>query len=257
MEDTDRARHVLSNARRIVCFSGSGISAEGGIPTYKENLVGIWSLYSPGQLKTAKAFESNPGLVWGWYLWRRQQVELAQPDAAHSALRQLAATGRFVSIVTQNVDDLHKRAGSQDVLHLHGTLSAAKCFACHRPAELTQDREVKPEVGALFEPPRCRRCGGKLRPALVWYGEDLPLHVWKLAVASVKCCDVLISIGTSGIVTPAADIPRLALSHGATVIHVNTEDVSRGAENELILIGKATEVLTKLCALLPDSEQSL
>lgn len=112
-------------------------------------------------------------------------------------------------------------------------------------------------IGGEVEPPRCVRCNGKLRPGLVWYGEDLPSDVWKSAIALVKSCDVLISVGTSGIVTPAADIPRIALSYGATVIHVNTEDVSTGAQNELMLIGKATEVFKKLCALLPSGEQAL
>ncbi len=169
----------------------------------------------------------------------------------------MAATGRLVSIITQNVDDLHERAGSQEVQHLHGSLATPKCFACHRPAELSQGELVKPKDGALIEPPRCGRCNGKLRPSVVWYGEDLPSDVWKSAIALVKSCDVLISVGTSGTVTPAADIPKLALSHGATVIHVNTEDVSTGAQNELMLIGKATEVLSKLCALLPSEEQAL
>jgi NAD-dependent deacetylase len=112
-----------------------------------------------------------------------------------------------------------------------------------------------PADGALIEPPRCGRCSGKLRPDIVWYGEDLPSDVWKRAIASVKSCDVLISVGTSGIVTPAADIPRLALSSGATVIHVNTEDVSTAEPNELMFIGKASEVLPKLFALVPRAEQ--
>lgn len=112
-------------------------------------------------------------------------------------------------------------------------------------------------IGGEVEPPRCVRCNGKLRSGVVWYGEDLPSDVWKSAISLVKSCDVLISVGTSGIVTPAADIPRLALSYGATMIHVNTEDVSTGSQNELMLIGKATEVFMKLCTLLPSGEQAL
>ncbi|WP_122429574.1 SIR2 family NAD-dependent protein deacylase [Pseudomonas viridiflava] len=257
MTHFERATTALLNARKIVCFSGAGISAESGISTYRDKLTGLWSCYSPERLETAKAFRENPRLVWGWYLWRRQQVALAQPNDGHRALSQMAATGRVVSVITQNVDDLHERAGSQEVHHLHGSLGTPKCFACHRFAELTQDHVVLPDEGVLVEPPRCGRCNGKLRPGVVWYGEDLPSNVWKSAIALVKRCDVLISVGTSGTVTPAADIPKLALSLGATVIHVNTEDVSSGAQNELMLIGKATEVLTKLCALLPGEEQVL
>lgn len=251
----ERAREVVSNARHIVCFTGAGISAESGIATYRDPLTGIWAEHDPRTLETASVFRRNPQLVWGWYLWRRQQVTNAQPNAAHFAVAQLAATGRKVSVITQNVDDLHERAGSGDVLHLHGSLSTPKCFACHRPGTLPQHQMPLPAGGALVEPPRCERCSGRLRPNVVWYGEDLPSDVWKSAIASVKSCDVLISVGTSGIVTPAADIPWLALSSGATVIHVNTEDVSTDEPNELMLIGKATEVLLKLFALVTRAEQ--
>lgn len=241
-----RAKKALVQARYITCFSGAGISAESGIPTYREKLTGLWSRYAPEDLETANAFRNSPSLVWGWYLWRRQQVALAQPNAAHRAFCEIAATGRAVSIITQNIDDLHERAGSEDVLHLHGSLETPKCFACHRSAALAQDQIVVPQRGALIEPPRCERCGGKLRPGVVWYGEELSRDVWKSAMSLVRGCDVLISVGTSGIVTPAADIPSLALASGAVVIHVNTADVSLGEHNEIMLIGKATDVLAQL-----------
>jgi len=250
----ERARDALSNVGHIVCFTGAGISAESGIATYREPLIGIWAQHDPRTLETASAFRKNPQLVWGWYLWRRQQVANAQPNAAHLAIGQLAATGRKVSVITQNVDELHERAGSVGVLHLHGSLSKPKCFACRRLGTLPEHQLPLPAGGALVEPPRCERCSGRLRPNVVWYGEDLPSDVWKSAIALVKSCDVLISVGTSGIVTPAADIPWLALSSGATVIHVNTEDVSTAEPNELMLIGKATEVLPKLFALVPCAE---
>jgi len=246
----ERAKIALLKARKIVCFSGAGISSESGIPTYRDAPAGLWSQHDPEKLETAKAFRENPQLVWGWYLWRRQQVARAQPNVAHQALFQMAATGRIVSIITQNVDDLHERAGSQDVIHLHGSLATPKCFACHRPAELAQDPSAVPVEGALIEPPRCERCGGKLRPGVVWYGEDLSRDVWKSATALVRGCDVLISVGTSGIVTPAADIPSLALASGALVIHVNTADVSLGEHNEIMLIGNATDVLAQLSSFL-------
>ncbi|EEB59425.1 NAD-dependent deacetylase 4 [Pseudomonas syringae pv. tomato T1] len=168
-------------------------------------------------------------------------------------MSRLAKSGYIVSVITQNIDDLHERAGSVHVLHLHGSLSTPKCFACHRTAEIPPSH-VTSLIGGEVEPPRCVRCNGKLRPGVVWYGADLPSDVWKSAIASVKSCDVLISVGTSGIVTPAADIPKIALSYGATVIHVNTGDVSTGAQNELMLIGKATDVFKKLFALLPRGE---
>ena len=255
MTHFEQAVVALSNARDVVLFTGAGISVESGIPTYREPLTGIWAQHDPRDLETSNAFRNNPPFVWGWYLWRRQQVANAQPNAAHLAVGQLAATGRKVSVITQNVDDLHERAGSVGVLHLHGSLSMPKCFACHRPGTLPEYQTPIPPEGALIEPPRCGRCSGKLRPNVIWYGEDLPSDVWRSAIALVKSCDVLISVGTSGIVTPAADTPRLALSSGATVIHVNTENVSTAEPNELMLIGKATEVLPKLFALVPRAEQ--
>lgn len=247
--DLERAADVLLNARDLVVFTGAGISAESGIPTYCDPSPGLWASQDPQSMETATAFRENPPLIWGWYLWRRHLAANAKPNAAHLAVSRLGRSGRKVSIITQNVDDLHERAGSERVLHLHGSLATPKCFACHRPSEISPPQPNFLPKDALIEPPRCRRCNGKLRPGVIWYGEELPLNVWKSAIGLVKNCDVLISVGTSGVVTPASDIPKIALSSGATVIHINTAIVSDGAQNELMLLGKATEILTKLCAL--------
>lgn len=155
--------------------------------------------------------------------------------------------GHHLSIVTQNTDDLLERAGSSNVLHLHGNLATPKCFACHRLGDVAKLGIAIPEEGALIDPPQCNRCSGKLRPGVLWYGEDLPQAIWKSALSLVKNCDVLLSIGTSGIVTPAADLPGVALSSGAVVIHVNTADVAMGEPNEVMLVGRATEILSQLC----------
>ncbi|MCF5392895.1 NAD-dependent deacylase, partial [Pseudomonas syringae] len=209
------ATEALKDAKKIVCFSGAGISAESGIPTYLDQMPDPWTHHDPRALETAKAFRENPELVWGWYLWRRRMVARAQPNAAHLALAQMASFGYPVSVVTQNIDDLHERANSTDVIHLHGSLAVPKCFACHRPAELTRVQIELPDGEEMFvDPPRCIRCRGKLRPGVVWYGENLSLDAWKSAVALMRGCDVLISVGTSGIVTPAADLPHIALSSG-------------------------------------------
>lgn len=256
MTELEIASNALLSAKKIVCLSGAGMSVESGIPTYREKLTGLWARHNPQHLETAKAFRENPPLVWGWYLWRRQQVSKAQPNAAHLALCEMARSMRTVSIITQNVDDLHERAGSVDVLHLHGSLCTPKCFACHRPELMIQNQSAMVEEGALIEPPRCARCNGKLRPGVVWYGEDLLPGVWKAAVTLVKRCDVLISVGTSGIVTPAANLPDIALASGATVIHVNTVDVGMGAPNEIMLIGRATKTLTQLSTYLSDELNS-
>ena len=242
----EEAVDVLQKAKKVVFFTGAGISSDSGIPTYREKLSGIWAGYDPRDLETAKAFRENPALVWGWYLWRRLRVAQAEPNAAHLAIPRMANSQRQVSVITQNIDDLHERARSLNVVHLHGSLAMPKCFACHRPAVVSPDQSAIPDEGALIEPPRCQRCNGKMRPAVVWYGEDLPPQAWKAAVLLVKDCDLLISVGTSGIVMPAAGLPDLALSSGASVIHVNKADVAMGEQKELMLIGAAAEVLPSL-----------
>ncbi|MBI6578727.1 NAD-dependent deacylase [Pseudomonas viridiflava] len=240
------ATQALANAERVVCFSGAGISAESGIPSYRDKLTWLWARHNPQYLETAKAFRDNPKLVWGWYLWRRQQAAQAEPNAAHLASHKMVSQRRSVCIITQNIDDLHERAGYKDVRHLHSSLDAPKCFVCHRASEFAQAELVIPAGGVLVDPPRCDKCGGRMRPGMVWYGEQLPWGVWKSALSLVKNYDVLISVGALGIVTPAADFPEMALSSDATVIHVNTVDVGFGNPNELMIIGKATEDLSQL-----------
>ena len=242
----EQAVDVLQKAKKVVFFTGAGISADSGIPTYGEKLSGVWAGYDPRDLETAKAFRENSALVWGWYLWRRLRVAQAEPNAAHLAVARMADSQRQVSVITQNIDDLHERAGSLDVVHLHGSLVMPKCFACHRSAVAPPDQSAVPDNGALIEPPRCLRCNGKMRPAVVWYGEHLPPQAWKAAVLLVKDCDLLISVGTSGIVMPAAGLPDLALASGASVIHVNKADVAMGEQKEFMLVGAAAEVLPML-----------
>ncbi|CAI8848479.1 SIR2 family NAD-dependent protein deacylase [Pseudomonas sp. IT-P176] len=246
MSVIEQAVDALHRAKKVVFFTGAGISADSGIPTYREKLSGIWAGYDPRDLETAKAFRKNPPLIWGWYLWRRLRVAQAEPNAAHHIIACMANSLPQVSVITQNIDDLHERAGSLNVVHLHGNLAMPKCFTCHRPAVVSPDQPAIPDEGALIEPPRCPRCNGKMRPAVVWYGEDLPPQAWKAAVRLVKNCDLLISVGTSGIVMPAAGLPDLALSSGASVIHVNKVDVAMGEQKEFMLVGSAVEVLPML-----------
>lgn len=246
MNVIEQAADILQKAKKVVFFTGAGISADSGIPTYREKLSGIWAGLDPRDLDTAKAFRESPALVWGWYVWRRLRVAQVEPNAAHLAIPRMAHLGRQISVITQNIDDLHERAGSLNAVHLHGGLTMPKCFACHRPAVEQPDQSAMPNEGALIEPPRCQHCNGKMRPAVVWYGEDLPVHAWKNAVRLVKDCDLLISVGTSGIVMPAAVLPDLALASGASVIHVNKADVTMGDPKELMLIGAAVEVLPML-----------
>lgn len=249
MDPLTKAAEALRSAQHIMVFTGAGISAGSGISTFRDRLTGLWERQDPQRLETAQAFRENPALVWGWYLWRRQQVMQAQPNAAHRAIHRLSGSGRSVTVVTQNIDDLHERAGNQDVLHLHGNLMHPKCFACHRYVAEPLDFPVTPTEGALIEPPRCRRCNGRLRPAMVWFGEDLPPGAWKTASRAARQCDALLSIGTSGVVRPAADLPDIAMASGAVVIHVNTLDVSMNGPNEIMLIGPAEKAVPHLIGL--------
>jgi NAD-dependent deacetylase len=246
MSDMETAISALSAARTVVFFTGAGISAESGIPTFRDKLTGLWEKHDPQKLETEKAFKDDPALVWGWYLWRRAQVANTLPNAAHRMISHLATTGREVTVITQNIDDLHERAGCAEVIHLHGALDKPICFACKRPVSLTTEQSEVSAEGELIEPPRCLKCNGRLRPGVVWFGEDLPPGAWKAAVSKVKTCDVLVSVGTSGIVMPAADIPEIALAAGATVIHVNLVDVALGESNELMLVGSAAHVLPEI-----------
>ncbi|MFP3371722.1 SIR2 family NAD-dependent protein deacylase [Pseudomonas sp. SIMBA_068] len=249
MDTLAKAAEALRDAQHIMVFTGAGVSAGSGIPTFRDRLTGLWERQDPQRLETAKAFRENPALVWGWYLWRRQQVTQALPNAAHQAIHRLSGSGRNVTVVTQNVDDLHERAGNQDVLHLHGSLTLPKCFTCHRFVAGSLEFPSIPAEGALIEPPRCRRCNGRLRPAVVWFGEDLPPGAWKTASRAARQCDVMLSIGTSGVVRPAADLPDIAIASGAVVVHVNNVDVSMNGPNEIMLIGPAEKILPQLITL--------
>ncbi|WCD82875.1 SIR2 family NAD-dependent protein deacylase [Pseudomonas sp. TUM22785] len=236
---------LLAKARHLVVFTGAGISAESGIPTFRDRLTGLWERYEASELASAEGFRRDPALVWGWYEWRRTLVHRAQPNAAHLAIARLATLVPKLTLITQNVDDLHERAGSREALHLHGRLDALRCFACTRPA-LEIPKPDEPNEGRRVEPPRCTRCNGKLRPGVVWFGEQLPGDVLRAAFTAAEECDLLLSIGTSGVVEPAASIPRLALRAGATVLHLNTQPVAVQGEREFALAGPAGELLPAL-----------
>lgn len=236
---------LLAKARHLVVFTGAGISAESGIPTFRDRLTGLWERYEASELASAEGFRRDPALVWGWYEWRRTLVHRAQPNAGHLAIARLATLVPKLTLITQNVDDLHERAGSREALHLHGRLDALRCFACTRPA-LEIPKPDEPNEGRRVEPPRCTRCNGKLRPGVVWFGEQLPGDVLRAAFTAAEECDLLLSIGTSGVVEPAASIPRLALRAGATVLHLNTQPVAVQGEREFALAGPAGELLPAL-----------
>ena len=246
MTDLQTVAEALRTARHVVVFTGAGVSAESGIPTFRDALTGLWQRFDPAELATPEAFRRDPALVWGWYEWRRARVLAAQPNPAHRAIAELAGLVPRLTLVTQNVDDLHERAGSGGVVHLHGSLHAPRCFACARPFTGLAADLREPEEGRRIDPPRCAHCGGPVRPGVVWFGEELPAQALEQAFAAAQSCDLLLSVGTSGVVYPAAQIPRLALQAGARVVHVNMQPVEVGGAREVSLVGAAGELLAAL-----------
>jgi NAD-dependent deacetylase len=233
---------ALRKADRIAVLTGAGVSAESGIPTFRDAQTGLWAQYRAEDLATPEAFRRNPRLVWDWYAMRRESVLRAAPNAAHMALVELecqvTARGGEFSLITQNVDGLHTAAGSQRVIELHGNIRRVKCFDCGRLAQRWEPTDDPP--------PRCANCGGLLRPDVVWFGERLPADALNAAWAAAEGCDVFLSIGTSGLVEPAASLPRAALRRGATVLTINLDVETRSAPPRFDIRGKAGELLTAL-----------
>jgi NAD-dependent deacetylase len=238
---------VLGRARRVVVFTGAGMSADSGVPTFRDDLTGLWARYDPQTLATPEAFHDDPDLVWGWYEWRRGRVMQVHPNAGHRAVAVIGERVPHCTLVTQNVDDLHERSGSIDPIHLHGSLCAPRCIVCSVPAPLPEQAGQPPE-GARLAPPRCADCGALIRPGVVWFGESLPQQALAAAIEAAAACDVLLTVGTSGVVYPAAEIPQVAARSGATVIQVNPQPTPLDAIATVNLRGTAATVLPELVA---------
>jgi len=212
---------ALQDAQKIAVLTGAGVSAESGIPTFRDALTGLWQHFDAEMLATADAFKRDPAMVWGWYEWRRMQVLAAQPNAAHMAIFELARRVPQLSLITQNVDDLHERAGNADVQHLHGSLLHPRCFDCGRPFSLPTGIPDEPHDGWRLSPPICEECGGLIRPGVVWFNEQLPENIFHVALEACSSCDLLIVVGTSGAVYPVARLPEVASSSGRNIIQIN------------------------------------
>ena len=233
-----RLLQKFRGARRVVALTGAGISAESGIPTFRDAQTGLWARFRPEELATAAAFRRDPKLVWDWYAWRRGLVARAEPNAGHRALARVEGLVPEFTLVTQNVDGLHLRAGSQRVIELHGNIHRTKCFK--------EDVVVEGGVPAPDGPPRCPRCGAPLRPDVVWFGESLPPQALAAAEAAVRECDLLFSIGTSAAVFPAAQFPVTALQSGAMVVEINKDRTPLTGVATFSLLGQAGEILPRL-----------
>lgn len=229
---------ILAQARRVVVLTGAGVSAESGVPTFRDALTGLWANYRPEELATPEAFAQNPKLVWDWYQWRRELVERAEPNAAHRALAELENRVPKFTLITQNVDGLHQRAGSRNVFELHGAIRRVKCSAEGRVVtEWTADGEI---------PPRCPHCGAKLRPDVVWFGETLPEGALNSAIEASVECDFFCSIGTSGVVEPAASLPSVAAQFGAMTLTNNLDVTTSAAPPAYAINGQAGTILPAL-----------
>jgi NAD-dependent deacetylase len=221
MDIPERLIEALRSAKDILVLTGAGISAESGLPTFRDPLTGLWERFNPQDLATPDAFERDPALVWGWYEWRRMKALRAAPNAAHTAIRDLQHKAPRLTLVTQNVDDLHERAGSPNVVHLHGRLSWPYCEDCRQPFTPALGIPDEPEQGRRLDPPRCTACGSRVRPGVVWFGESLSQSEWNIAERAADRCDAFFCVGTSAVVYPAASLIERAAARGVTTVQVN------------------------------------
>lgn len=238
------AAQWVATAKNIVVLTGAGISAESGVPTFRDAQTGFWSQYRPEDMASQAGYRANPGMVWRWYEYRRELVSKVQPNAGHAALaafEQSHTAGQF-TLVTQNVDGLHQRAGSGDVLCLHGDLNTQTWLdtpkdCCHL------------DYAEAGDPPHCDRCGNMLRPAVVWFGEALPYRVLDRAQKASEACDLMLVVGTAGAVYPAAGLARLASRVGAKVIIVNPAPSELDDAADLIVRSPASVALPRILGL--------
>ena len=228
---------ALRNSSHTVVLTGSGISAESGVPTFREAQTGLWERFDPQELATPEAFERDPGLVWDWYAWRRGLVAQAAPNPGHLALAEMQDLGQQFTLVTQNVDGLHQRAGSRGVIELHGNILRTMCSVEGVEVEEYEESE---------SPPVCRSCGAPLRPDVVWFGEILPSEALDAASGAARGADIFLSIGTSSLVYPAAALPHEALESGATLVEINPGETPLTPHAEYALRGPAGDVLPRL-----------
>lgn len=235
---------ALRQAQHVVVLTGSGVSAESGVPTFRDAQTGLWSRFRPEDLATPQAFQRDPKTVWEWYEWRRSLVTEVEPNPGHAAIARLEQQVPQLTLITQNVDGLHQRAGSASALEFHGNILGNRCFDEHR---VLGDDELTPGT-----PPTCNHCGGYVRPDVVWFGEEIDQGVLDTALTACARCDVLLSVGTASEVQPAAGLAELALSCDAVVAEINPADTPLSSQVHFCLRGPAGELLPQLVAAIEE-----
>jgi NAD-dependent deacetylase len=252
----------IRGARRFAVVTGSGVSAASGIPTFRDAQTGFWARFRPEDLATPEAFAEHPGRVWAWYQWRRRLVANARPNAGHDALADLETRVPWMTLITQNVDGLHQRAGSREVIEFHGNVLRSRCagmpshtVSLDGEADLQGSNEdwSGDQAAPPPPPPRCEVCGEWLRPDVVWFGEPIPQRALLASTTAVLRADVLISAGTSAQVYPAASLARLAREQQACVIEVNLDDTPLSAEADYVLRGESSRLLPALVSVLGEA----
>jgi NAD-dependent deacetylase len=228
----------LTSATRVVVLTGAGASQESGLRTFRDAQTGLWAQYKPEDLASPEAFARDPKLVWDWYAWRREAIKGVRPNPGHYALVEMEKRIPDFTLITQNVDGLHRFAGSQNVLELHGNIQKVRCSECGTFTETWGDDSESV--------PTCETCGGMLRPDVVWFGESLPRATLETAVIASRTCQVYFSIGTSGVVQPAAALAHAARNNGSLVVEINAEPTPLTPKADFAFHGKSGEILPEL-----------
>lgn len=220
-QDLVRAVELARDTKRVEVFTGAGMSADSGLNTFRDAQTGLWSKVDPQAMASIDSWAKDPEPMWAWYLWRAQLSRNAEPNAGHSAIAAWADLPGVanVHVTTQNIDNLHERGGAAEVAHLHGSLFDFRCTICSRPWRGEPAYPAEPV--ARLSPPDCPLCGNLIRPGVVWFGEPLPQREWQEAEDRMRAADVVVIVGTSGVVYPAASLPMLAHRLGTPIIEVS------------------------------------
>jgi len=229
---------LLQESSHVAALTGAGVSQESGLRTFRDAQDGLWKQYKPEDLASPEAFRRDPKLVWDWYAWRREAIKGVRPNAGHYALVEMSKHFSEFTLITQNVNGLHRFAGSPRVIELHGNIQRVRCADCYTFADEWDDDEA--------EVPRCPVCGGMLRPHVVWFGEALPRSELEAAVEAARNSEVFFSIGTSGVVQPAASLAHAARNRGAVIIEINAEPTPLTPKADYFLQGRSGEILPEL-----------